>query len=119
MTSPSRAYIAKCCGIKEPECIIKMTPISTKLKTIRERLCCLVPRPEAITESSTLLSSHEHHLCDCEVLGLVEALEVAMTYLDLFAAHDSHCQCDCMDHRGMKENVSKTIHQLLGQGEKK
>jgi len=46
------------------------------IEEYRKRLVCLVPRAEAISEGTWLLTSHEYSLCDCQVL-------------EIFAAHDA------------------------------
>lgn len=33
---------------------------------------CLVPRPEAVTENSTLISCHEYDFCECDVKTAVD-----------------------------------------------
>ena len=46
------------------------------IEEYRKGLACLVPRAEAMSEGTWALTSHEHSLCDCQVL-------------EIFAAHDA------------------------------
>ncbi len=44
-----------------------------ELEKLKQTGCCLIAR-----EGSEQPNSHEYHICDCTVLRLIEALEVAM-----------------------------------------
>jgi len=55
-----------------------------ELEKLKQTGCCLIAR-----EGSEQPNSHEHHICDCTVLRLIEALEVATEALNAYADANS------------------------------
>lgn len=73
------------------------------LEKIKSRgLVCLVPKKEAINKNSMLLTSHEKTLCDCEVLQLIQIIEV-LAEANEFIEHEClHSETHCPPRDDMK-----------------
>jgi hypothetical protein len=58
-----------------------------RIKVMRDRSQCLIPKPEFVTKDNTLLTSHEYSNCDCEVIFLLDLCEKQAIIIALMTNH--------------------------------
>ena len=59
-----------------------MTDLEKRIAELKSRSCCLVPKPEAISKNSYLLTSHEYDYCRCDIDFTIDQLQRYMKALD-------------------------------------
>lgn len=82
-----------------------------ELEKLKQTGCCLIAR-----EGSEQPNSHEHHICDCTVLRLIEALEVAIKSLIKIRVN---CSCTelCMCSEDDVYIAQEALDKIYGQSE--
>ena len=59
-----------------------MTDLEKRIAELKSRSCCLVPKPEAISKNSYLLTSHEYDYCRCDIDFIIDQLQKHQKALD-------------------------------------